>query len=40
MARTFYAAQIEINETLLKIVKNLGNRLAKLEKKGSKHVTK
>ena len=40
MAKNFYTVQLEINETVLKVVKNLSKRLTKLEKKGSKHVTK
>ena len=40
MAKNFYTVQLEINETMLKVVKNLSKRLTKLEKKGSKHVTK
>lgn len=38
--RTFFDIQFEINQTMLKAVKNLGKRVAKLEKKGKKYVTK
>lgn len=38
--RTFFDVQFDINQAMLKVVKNLGKRVEKLEKKGSKHVTK
>ena len=40
MAKNFNTVQLEINQTMLKIVKDLSKRLTRLEKKGSKHVTK
>ena len=38
--KNFFDVQVDINRTMLKVVKNLGRRVEKLEKKGRKHVTK